>query len=227
MFQKYGTFNFGYQFWFWDPITKFFKILCNSILIIIIFIIYLWSKVLCFVSYLWNPLNQNASDFIPGFLGKLSKKRGALAWFHGIWTCGAKVLEYWIIFSLKIKLNFSWKCQRNWNVPLVLLERSWWARFNGIYLVRFGFRLWDLLTFKWFLLLKIQMNSKKTKFWKEKLVEDMATLGQMAHATLVYIERSMSIFIVYIGIIRPMFRFDYTNFKAPLVINIIIFNENF
>jgi hypothetical protein len=71
------------------------------------------------------------------------------------------------------------------------------------------------------------MNSKKTKFWKEKLVEDMATLGQMAHATLVYIERSMSIFIVYIGIIRPMFRFDYTNFKAPLVINIIIFNENF
>ncbi len=131
----------------------------------------------CFVSYLWNPLNQNASNCILGFLGKLSKKRGALAWFHGIWTCGAKVLEYWIISSLKIKLNSSWNCQRNWNVPLVLLERSWWARFNGIYLVRFGFRLWDLSIFKWFLLLKIQMNSKKTKFWKEKLVEDMVTLG--------------------------------------------------
>jgi hypothetical protein len=26
-------------------------------------------------------------------------------WFHDIWTCGAKVFEYWIIFSLKIKLN--------------------------------------------------------------------------------------------------------------------------
>jgi hypothetical protein len=59
-----------------------------------------------------------------------------LAWFHGIWTCGAKVLEYWMISSLKIKLNFSWKFWRTWNVPLVLLERSWWARFNGIYLVK-------------------------------------------------------------------------------------------
>jgi len=28
-------------------------------------------------------------------------------------------------------------------VPLVFLERSWWAGFNGIYLVRFGgFRMW-------------------------------------------------------------------------------------
>jgi hypothetical protein len=62
--------------------------------------------------------------------------------FHDNWTCGAKVLEYWMISSLKIKLNCSWKFQRNWSVPLVLLlERSWWARFNGIYLVRFGFRM--------------------------------------------------------------------------------------
>jgi len=63
--------------------------------------------------------------------------------FHGVWTCSAKVLEYWMIFSLKIKLNHSWKFRRNWNVPLVSLERSWWARFNGIYLVRFGFRMWE------------------------------------------------------------------------------------
>jgi hypothetical protein len=59
------------------------------------------------------------------------------------------------------KLNRSWKFQRNWNVPLVLLEKSWWVRFNGIYLVRFGFRLWEILIFKWFLLLKILINSKK------------------------------------------------------------------
>jgi hypothetical protein len=26
---------------------------------------------------------------------------------------------------------------------------------------------------------------QKTRFWKEKLVEDMVTLGPMAHATLV------------------------------------------
>jgi hypothetical protein len=69
------------------------------------------------------------------------RRRGASAWFHGVWTCGAKVLEYWMISSLKIKLNCSWKFRRNWNVPLVLLERSWWAGFNGIYLVRFGFRM--------------------------------------------------------------------------------------
>jgi len=49
---------------------------------------------------------------------------GALAWFHGIWTCGVEVLEYWMTSSLKIKLNRSWKFQRNWNVPLVFLERS-------------------------------------------------------------------------------------------------------
>ncbi len=70
-------------------------------------------------------------------------------WFHDIWTCtcGAKVLEYWMISSLKIKLNHSWKFWRNWYVPLVLLEWSWWARFNGIYLVRFGFRILILSDF--------------------------------------------------------------------------------
>jgi hypothetical protein len=40
---------------------------------------------------------------------------------------------------LNIKWFFQWKFRRNWNVPLVLFERSWWAGFNGIYLVRFGF----------------------------------------------------------------------------------------
>jgi hypothetical protein len=36
--------------------------------------------------------------------GKLSRRRrGASAWFHDIWTCGAKVLDYGMISSLKIK----------------------------------------------------------------------------------------------------------------------------
>jgi hypothetical protein len=78
-------------------------------------------------------------------------RRGAWAWFHEVWTCGAKVLEYWIIFSLKIKLNHSWKIWRNWNMPLVLLETSWWVGFNVIYLIRFGFRMWEILILKWFL----------------------------------------------------------------------------
>jgi hypothetical protein len=36
----------------------------------------------------------------------------------------------------------------------------------------------------------------------------------------------MSIFIIYIGIVRPLFCFDCINFKASLVIRIINFNEN-
>jgi hypothetical protein len=120
-----------------------------------------------FVLYLWNPSNQDASDQILGLFGKLLMRRGASAWFHGVWTCGVEVLGYWMISSLKIKLNRSWKFQRNWNVPLVLLERSWWTGFNGIYLIRLRFRMWETLIYKWFLLLKIQINSQKTRFWKE------------------------------------------------------------
>ncbi len=61
-------------------------------------------------------------------------------------------------------------------MPLVLLERSWWARFNGIYLVRFGFRMWEILIFKWFLLLKIQINSKKPGFGRKNQLITWVTL---------------------------------------------------
>jgi hypothetical protein len=81
-----------------------------------------------------------------------------------------------MISSIKIKINHSWKFWRNWNVPLVLLGRSWWAGFNGIYLLRWGFRMWEILIFKRFLSLKIQINSQKIRFWKEKSVEDVVTL---------------------------------------------------
>jgi hypothetical protein len=125
------------------------------------FIIYLWRKVVClFCLYPWDPLNQDALDRVLSLFGKLLRRRGASAWFHGIWTWGVKVLKYWMISSLKIKLNHSWNFRRNWNVPLVLLKRSWWAGFNRIYLVRFGFRMLEILTFKWFLPLKVQINSK-------------------------------------------------------------------
>ncbi len=100
----------------------------------------------------------------------------AWAWFHVVWTCGAKVLEYWMISSVKMKFNRSSKFQRNWNVPLVLLERSRWAWFNGIYLVRFGFRMCEILIFKWFLLLEIQIKFQKTRFWKEKSVDNPVTI---------------------------------------------------
>jgi hypothetical protein len=133
--------------------------------------IYLWRKVVClFCLYLWEPLNWDASNCVLILFGKLSRRRGALAWFHGVWTCAIKVLEYWMFFSLKIKLNCSWNFWWNWNVPSVLFERSWWAGFDGIYLVRFGFRMWEILIFKWFLPLKIQINFKKPGFGRKNQV---------------------------------------------------------
>jgi hypothetical protein len=138
-------------------------------------------------------------------LWKALDKEGYMGLVNDVWTCGAKLLKYWMISSQKIKLNRSWKFQKNWNMPLVLLERSWWAGFNGIYLVRFGFRMWDILIFqvisviensnkfpkknqvlKWFLQWRIQINSKKPSFGEEKSVEDVVTtLGPTAQATLV------------------------------------------
>ncbi len=103
-----------------------------------------------------------------------------------VWTCGTKVLEYWMIFFTEnsIKLNRSWKFERTWNVPLgvLLLERSWWAGFfTGIYLVRLWIQNVEHIDFlSDFLPLKIQINSPKIRFWKEKSVEDMVTLGPTA-----------------------------------------------
>jgi len=134
--------------------------------------IYQWRKVVCFVLFCsyeihWTGMLQImflVSLESSGVFGKLLMRMGAWAWLHDIWTCGSKVLEYWMISSLKTKLNHTWKFWRNWNVPLVFLERSWWAGFNGIYLVRFGFRMREILIFKWFLKLKIQINFKKPSF---------------------------------------------------------------
>jgi len=63
------------------------------------------SLFVLFCLYLWHPPNQDASDSVLGLFGKLSTRTGASAWFHDIGTCGAKVIEYWMISSLKIKLN--------------------------------------------------------------------------------------------------------------------------
>ncbi len=58
--------------------------------------------------------------------------------------------------------------------------------FNGIELVRFGFRMWEILICNGFLPLKTQINSKKPGFGRKKSVEDNAiTLGPTARATLV------------------------------------------
>jgi hypothetical protein len=131
-------------------------------------VIYLWSFVVCFVLYWWDPPDGDTSDCVLGLFGKALEEKGVSAlvsWCLGF--CSVEVLEYWMISSLKIKSNCSWKYRRIWIVPLVLLERSWWQGFNGIYLVRFGFRMWEILIFKRFLLLKIQINSKNSGFGRK------------------------------------------------------------
>jgi hypothetical protein len=124
--------------------------------------VYLWRKVVCFV--VMRSIEPECFRSCSWCIWKAPTRRGAWAWFHDIWTCSAKVLEYWMNSSLKIKLNCSSKFWRKWNVPLVLLERSWWAGLNRIYLVRFGFRMWEILIFEWFVPLRIQINSKRPGF---------------------------------------------------------------
>jgi hypothetical protein len=75
----------------------------------------------CFRSCRWCLWKALDDEGCTGLVG--STRKGAWAWFHGVWTCHAKVLEYWMISSLKIKLNRSWKFRRNWNVHLVLFKK--------------------------------------------------------------------------------------------------------
>jgi hypothetical protein len=44
---------------------------------------------------------------------------------------------------------------------------------------------------------------------------------------IIYIEASMGIFIVYIGMIGSLSHFNYINFKVSLVIKVIYFSEIF
>jgi hypothetical protein len=118
---------------------------------------------------LWKALHQEGCvGLIPWPLGSLeSCPPGGV---HGLdsMTFGLGVQKFLNIeWFLHIKLIRSWKFRRNWNVPLVLLERYWWAGCNGIWLVRFGFRMWQILIFKWFLSLKIQVNPKKSGFGRK------------------------------------------------------------
>ncbi len=88
------------------------------------------GSLFCFV--VWDLLNQDASDHVLGVFGKLLTRRGEWAWFHDVWTWGAKVLEYWMISSLKIKINCSWmglvpwclglRCKSSWTLNDLLPE---------------------------------------------------------------------------------------------------------
>jgi hypothetical protein len=148
-------------------LKKLLKLAFVSILVTKNSFVYEGMYIVCFCLYLWDPLNEDASNHILSLFGKLSMRRGARAWFLDVWICSANVCEYWMIFSLKIKLNHSKNIWRNWNVPLVLLETSWWVGSNIIYLLNFGFKMWEILILKCFLQLKIEINSKKPSFGRK------------------------------------------------------------
>ncbi len=50
--------------------------------------------------------------------------------------------------------------------------------------------MWEILIFKWFLLLKIQ----KTRFWKEKSVEDVVTLGPTQRPHIAILNNQSSLY---------------------------------
>ncbi len=133
--------------------------------------VYLWRKVVCFVLFCFVGMRSTEPGMLQiVFLVSLESSRWERVhglWFHDFWTSDAKVLEYWMFSSLKIKLNCSWKFSRNWNVPLVFLKRSCGGGFNGIYLVRFGFKIWETLIWESFLPVKLQINSKKPGFGRK------------------------------------------------------------
>ncbi len=118
----------------------------------------------CFRLCSWCPLKALQKEWVHG-LG-----------FPDVLTCHAKVLEYGMSSSLKMELNCSWKFWRNWNVPLVLSKRSWWAGFNGIYLVHLDSKCEKYWFLKWFSLLKIRINSKKPGFGNKKQLRTWSNL---------------------------------------------------
>jgi hypothetical protein len=91
---------------------------------------YLWRYFILFCSYEINWTRMLQIVFL------VSLESCPLGGVHGLDSMmfGLAVQKFLNIewSSLKIKLNRSWKFRRNWNVPLVLLERSWWAGFSGI-----------------------------------------------------------------------------------------------
>ncbi len=105
--------------------------------------IYLWSKVVCFVLYRWDPPNWDASDCVLGLFVKLSWGGGGGGGGLGCiglvsWCLDLQCKSSWILndFFAENLGGIIGMCLR------VFLEKDLdEQRFNGIYLVRFGFRM--------------------------------------------------------------------------------------
>jgi hypothetical protein len=79
--------------------------------------IYLWRKVVCFV--VMRSTQPGCFRSCSWCLWKALDKEGCM----GLVPRGCK--SSWILNDV---FNGSWKFQRNWNVPSVLLERSWFQK---------------------------------------------------------------------------------------------------
>jgi len=64
------------------------------------------------------------------------------SWGGGVHQLGSMTFGFTVQKFLNIEWFLHLKFWRNWNVPIIFLEISWWGRFNGIYLLRFGFKMW-------------------------------------------------------------------------------------
>ncbi len=132
----------------------------------------LWRKVVvlfCFVSFCSYEIHQTRMLQIVFWVSlESSWQEGCMGFVSMVFGLAMQKFFNIEFFSLKIRLICSWKFRRNRNVPFVLLERTWWERFNGIHLVRFGFRMWQILIFKWFSAAENSKKFQKTRFWNGK-----------------------------------------------------------
>jgi len=84
-------------------------------------LIYLWRKVVCLFCFACTYEIHQTRMLQITFLVSLESSRGGgvhQGWFHGVWTCGAKVLEYWMKSSTENSNKFQktrfWKGKINW-----------------------------------------------------------------------------------------------------------------
>ncbi len=98
-------------------------------------------------------------------------------WEGGSMGLGSMMFGLAVQKTLNIEWSLlSWIFQRNWNVPLVLLRRFGWAGFNGIYLVKIWIQNVGDIDFEVISAAENSNKFQKTRFWKEKSVENVVTL---------------------------------------------------
>jgi hypothetical protein len=146
---------------------------------LILYQIYLWSKLLCFVCH--------AKIFQTTMLhAMLLVSFGSSQWV-GVRQLGLKLFGVTMWKLLIIEPFFQWKLNkikteyyiRIWKRSWCHLESPWWITCNRVYFIIFRAKVWKILIFEWILLLDIQINCKNW-VWKEKLVESSmcSHLGQ-------------------------------------------------